>query len=245
MPSSGLLMLRSFWWLRMFSSLLLVVGELTLSAPYAAGLSEQAGEYEVKAAILYNLSRFVEWPPSTYPDPQTPTALCILGRDPFEDFLTSLTKNQNASGRPVLIRHLKNERGIRDCQVLYISSSERKSVAQILSTLKGSTVLTVGEMSQFAAQGGIVQFKLEERQMHFDINLEAASRMGLKISSRLLVLARIVKGRDPESGTGEQLIAQPSVLSAKILPSLAAAGIVAGCIPFSNILLASAGSQFK
>lgn len=229
----------------MFASLLLVAGQFLLSAPPAAALGEQVGEYEVKAAILYNLTRFVEWPPSVYPDPQAATTLCILGRDPFGDSLTSLAKNQDASGRPVLIRRVKNERGIRDCQVLYISSSERKSVAQILSALKGSTVLTVGEMSQFAALGGIVQFKLEERQVHFDVNLDAASRMGLKISSRLLVLARIVKDRGSESGTGEQLVAQPSVLSATILPSLAATRIFAGCIPFSNILLASAGSQFK
>jgi uncharacterized protein DUF4154 len=152
-----------------------------------------AGEYELKAAMLLNLTRFVEWPPSAYSDPQAPTVLCILGRDPFEDSLTSLVSKQSASGRAVQIRRIANDKGIRGCHVVYISSSERKSVAQILSNFKGANVLTVGEMAQFAAHGGMIQFSLEEKQVRFEINLAAASEAELKISSRLLVLARIVK----------------------------------------------------
>jgi hypothetical protein len=159
----------------------------------AVGQQDSAGEYELKAAMLYNLTRFVEWPPSAYADPHAPTVLCILGRDPFGDSLASLAVNQNAEGRPMQIRHIPNDKGIRGCHVVYISSSERKSMAAILSTLKGSSVLTVGEMAQFAARGGMVQFSLEEKQVRFEINLEAASEADLKISSRLLVLARIVK----------------------------------------------------
>jgi hypothetical protein len=87
--------------------------------------------------------------------------------------------------------------------VLYISSSERKTVAQILTRLKGSSVLTVGEMSQFAVQGGVIQFTLEDKQVHFQINLDAASQMELKISSRLLVLARIVKDQGPNADSRE------------------------------------------
>jgi|ERR1700720_1637288 YfiR/HmsC-like len=73
---------------------------------------------------------------------------------------------------------LKNENGIRECHELYISTLERKIVAQILSRLKGSNVLTVGEMPHFAVQGGIIQFALEDKQVRFEINLDAASRIG-------------------------------------------------------------------
>jgi len=159
----------------------------------AAGQKDSAGEYELKAAMLYNLTLFVEWPPSAYPDPQAPILLCILGRDPFGSSLTSTVPGKTARGRSVLIRHLQNDKEIRSCQVLYISSSERKTAAQILSTLNGSSVLTVGEMTQFAAHGGMIQFSLEDQRVRFDINLDAASRAGLKISSKLLVLAQIVK----------------------------------------------------
>ena len=201
--------------------LLAVAGALAVSAQPASAQREQVAEYELKAAILYNLGRFVEWPPSAYPNSQAPTLLCILGQDPFGDTLKTLGQKQDANGRSVSIRQLKNENGIRDCQVLYISTSERKSVVPILARLKGSSVLTVGEMSHFAVQGGIIQFTLEDKQVRFEINLDAASRMTLKISSRLLVLARIVKDqeRKPDS-TGELATAAPSaVASAFFLPS--------------------------
>lgn len=150
-------------------------------------------EYKLKAVMLYNLMYFVEWPPSAYPDPRAPILLCILGRDPFGSFLTSTVLKQTVNGRPVLILHPQNDKEVLGCQILYISSSERKTAAQIFSTLNGSSVLTVGEMTQFAAHGGIVQFSLEDKQVRFDINLDAASRAGLKISSKLLALAQIVK----------------------------------------------------
>lgn len=93
----------------------------------------------------------------------------------------------------MLIRHLQNDKEIRGCHILYMSSFERKTAAQVLSTLNGSSVLTVGEMTKFAAHGGMIQFSLEDHQVRFDSNLDAASRARLKISSKLLALAEIVK----------------------------------------------------
>src|SRR5439155_13070642 len=211
----------AFSWPRAMVILSAVAGALAVSAQPASAQTDQVGEYELKAAILYNLSRFVEWPASSYADSQTPTVLCILGQDPFGNSLKTLGQKKDASGRPVSIRQLKNENGIRDCHVLYISSSERKTIAQILTRLKWSSVLTVGEMSQFAVQGGVIQFTLEDKQVHFQINLDAASRMALKISSRLLVLARIVKDQGPNPDSrGELAAAEPvAVASAYFRPS--------------------------
>jgi YfiR/HmsC-like len=154
---------------------------------------DSASEYELKAAMLYNLVQFVEWPPKAYTGAQGPTNLCILGRDPFGDSLASVVVRQKIAEHPMQIRHVR-EQAIRDCHVLYVSSSERKNIPRILSSLQGSNTLTVGEMSQFALHGGIIQFALEEKRLRFDINLEAAARANLQISSRLLALARIVKG---------------------------------------------------
>jgi hypothetical protein len=158
-----------------------------------AGQDDSAGEYELKAAMLYNLTRFVEWPPSAYSDPQAPVVLCILGRDPFASTLTSTVLNKTVNGRQVLILHPQSGKDVRNCHLLYISSSERKTTAEIFSILNGASVLTVGEMTQFAAQGGMVQFSLEDQQVRFDINLNAASQAGLKISAKLLAISRIVK----------------------------------------------------
>ena len=165
----------------------------TFSVVPVAGEQESAGEYELKAAMLFNVIRFVEWPPAAYSDLRAPTVLCILGWDPFGTSLTSLVSGKIVDGRPVQIRHLKDVDGFLACHVLYISSSERKSVVQILANLKGSSILTVGEMGQFAARGGMVQFALYEKRVLLEINLDAANRAGVKISSRLLAIARIVK----------------------------------------------------
>jgi hypothetical protein len=194
--------------------LLAVAGALAVSGQPASAQGDQVGEYELKAAILYNLSRFVEWPPSAYASSQAPTVLCILGQDPVGTSLKTLGQKQDTNGRPVSIRQLKNEDGIRDCHVLYVSTSERKTFAQILTRLKGPNVLTVGEISQFAVRGGVIQFTLEDKQVRFEINLGAASRMALKISSRLLVLARIVKDQGHNSdSTGELAAAAPVAMA--------------------------------
>jgi len=162
--------------------------------PHAAsGQEDSVDEYKLKAALLYHLTQFVEWPESAYLDRHSPILLCILGQDSFADSLTSTFANENDNGRIVLIRHLQSDAGIPGCHILYIGSSERKIAPHILSTLNGSSILTVGEMAQFAAHGGVIQFSLEDQHVRFDINLDAATRAGLKISSKLLALAQIVR----------------------------------------------------
>lgn len=151
-----------------------------------------ADEYALKAAMLYNLARYIEWPSSAYPNPQAPIVYCILGHDPFGDALTDLAK-QAVHGHAIEIRHVVNDNGLRTCHLLYISSSERKSVARVFANLNGSSVLTVGDMTQFALRGGMIQFSLEEKRVRFQINAESASQVKVKISSQLLALARIVK----------------------------------------------------
>lgn len=213
---------RGSKWPGAIAALLAVTGTVAVSTQSARAQGDGVGEYELKAAILYNLSRFVEWPPSVYADSQAPTVLCVLGQDPFGDSLETLGQKHDASGRTVSIRRLKNEDGIRECQMLYISTSQRKAVSQILSRLKGLSVLTVGEMSHFAAQGGIIQFTLEDKQVRFEINLDAASRTDLKISSRLLMLARIVKEKARNPDSTSKLTADAPVTSAStfFLPSI-------------------------
>jgi hypothetical protein len=159
----------------------------------SAGQEGSVDEYRLKAAMLYNLTQFVEWPSSAYADSHAPVILCILGQDPFANSLASSIPKGTENGRAVLIRHLQSDAEFQGCHILYISSSERKTTAHIFSTLQGSCVLTVGEMAQFAVHGGIIQFALEDQFVHFDINVDAASRARLKISSKLLALAQIVR----------------------------------------------------
>jgi len=153
----------------------------------------ESSEYDLKAAILLNLVKFVEWPPSVYSSAQAPTVLCTLGRDPFGSVLDQFVSKENSKDRPFLVRRLRRGDDPHGCHLVYISSSERKLLAQVLKSIEGGRVLTIGEMEQFATQGGMIQITVQDKQVHFTINLNAASHEQLQIRSGLLALSRIVE----------------------------------------------------
>lgn len=193
-------------WLREPGAIVFLMALCALIPFEAVAQTSSAGEYELKAAMLYRLTYFVEWPATAAPDSQGATILCVLGQDPVGTALPSVISGQSGSARRVEVRHPRNAGESGGCQVVYVAASEKKNMAQILATLKlkGSGVLTVGDMAQFAAKGGMIQFSLDESHVRFDINLDEATQAGLKISSRVLMLARIVKAADkPTAATHE------------------------------------------
>jgi uncharacterized protein DUF4154 len=186
---------------RIFAAYFLLAG-LALFPVHGSAQEYRSGEYELKAAILFNLVKFVEWPATAYSSAQAPTLLCTLGRDPFGSALNEFAGN-NVNGRPLVIRRLERDDDPHGCHLVYISSSERKLLAHVLKTLQGGPTLTVGEMKQFAVRGGMIQLTVEEKQVHFTINLSVASREQLQIRSNLLALSRIIESNaDPRTETG-------------------------------------------
>jgi hypothetical protein len=153
-----------------------------------------AAEYDVKAAFLYNFTKFVEWPPAAFPDARSPLKICVLGEDPFGKTLRALM-DEEVGGRPLTLLRLDSLSNPAACHVLFISRSERNRLPQIFATLDDAPVLTVGDTPELFEQGGIINFILERSKVRFEINQEAAERVGIKISSKLLALARYVKGR--------------------------------------------------
>lgn len=169
-----------------------VLGECCLMAGLAANYArgQAANKYQVKAAFLYNFGRFVDWPANSSTDP---FVIGILGDDPFHGALEATVKDKTIDGRQVLVNRVVSIDAARNCQVLFISPSESQKLPSILNSLKGSPVLTVGETTGFARLGGVINFRIEDYRVRFEINVDAAERAGLKISSKLLSLARIVK----------------------------------------------------
>jgi YfiR/HmsC-like len=159
--------------------------------------TEQASEYQIKAAFLYNFAKFVEWPPAVSPGANDPMEICVVGEDPFGNTLNQSIEGKTVSGHKLMIRRLKPAQDMKGCQVAFISSSEKSHLPSVLESLKGGGVLTVGETEGFAALGGVINFTMENDKVRFEINLDAAGRAGLKISSKLLLLARIVKEQGP------------------------------------------------
>jgi hypothetical protein len=171
--------------------------------------AQAPSEYQVKAAFLYNFAKFVEWPPDLFNNPRGPLVLCVAGKDPFGDFLEGIVQGKTANGHPLTIRRLQREGEARSCQILFISSSERNRVRPVLQSLNGASVLTVGETDGFAQQGGVINFTLEDNHVHFEINVDAAERAGLKISSKLLSLAKIVRAEQSSIGRKNAGLPEP------------------------------------
>jgi len=158
----------------------------------AAAQSEQLSEYEVKAAFLFNFTKFVEWPESSFDDSQTPIVLGIIGDDPFGDNLARIVAGQKVQGRGIVIRKESLGDDLRRCHVLFVSASERLHSAQILSSIQPASVLTVSDMDGFAEAGGVIQFVMQENRVRFVVNLDAATQNKLRLSAKLLALARVI-----------------------------------------------------
>jgi hypothetical protein len=147
-------------------------------------------EYELKAAFLYNFAKFVEWPAQAFANPQAPFVVGILGQNPFERELERTVQNKTINGRPFEIKEFRVVSEVKSCHILFISSSERKRLPEVLRTVRGMSILTVSELDRFLQAGGMIQFIMEGKKVRFEINDEAARKAELRISSKLLSVAR-------------------------------------------------------
>jgi hypothetical protein len=157
------------------------------------GLRGQVNEYQVKAFFLSNFTRYVEWPAQSFHSPQDPIVICVLGQNPFAGALEEATRGKLVEGRALLVRQVSEIQPPCRCHVLFVSAPERKRFRSTAGVIKGSGVLTVGEMQGFLGDGGVVNFKVEEGKVRFEINMEAAGEERLHISSKLLRLAQIAR----------------------------------------------------
>ena len=159
-----------------------------------AGSPEQPfDEYQVKAAFIYNFAKFVQWPSNTFASSNEPMAICVLGQNPFGHSLEDTVAGRAIEGRSLVVRHISIVNQAAGCQILFISSAENKRPLPILAEVKTPGILTIGESDASAADSVVINFKLEGGKVRFEINLEAAEREKLRISSRLLSLAHIVE----------------------------------------------------
>lgn len=168
---------------------------LCLAATGSVRADSRAEEYTVKAAFLFHFSQFVEWPEGTFKEPDSPLVYCTVGEDPFHGALDSTLSGKMAGAHLFQVRHLTRAQEAQGCSVVFIGDEERKQISATLNAVKGSPILTVGESEQFIQEGGMIGFCMEENKIRFNINLEAAERAHLKISSRLLTLSKTVIGK--------------------------------------------------
>lgn len=151
-------------------------------------LAQAPSEYEVKAAMVYNLTKYVTWPS---PWPFQNASICVLGRDPFGATLDKAVAGRSIGNMPILIRRLSDSQELNSCAVLFISASEQPRIREILRRVETTPVLTVGDMKNFAASGGGVGLVQERNRIGLEVNLGATNKAGVRVSARLLKLAKV------------------------------------------------------
>jgi hypothetical protein len=164
------------------------------SAVLAARLApaQTAREYEVKAAVLYNFARFVEWPEGSFRTPDDPIVLAVAGDDPFGAALEHAIEGQTAQGRRFTVRRFQTREQLEACHILFVGSSEdHLGWLAALARRQSVGVLTVGEGRRFARRG-TVAFLIDDRRIQLAVNLESVAAARLRVSSKLLALATIV-----------------------------------------------------
>jgi hypothetical protein len=153
-------------------------------------------EYQVKAAYLFNFLKFVEWPDDPAADLHGKWVIGIVGDSPIGGELAQLVQGKNVQGRELQVKKFQAAENLRACNILFISESEKVHVPSILAALRGSSVLTVADMDNFIGSGGMIQFVVEDARVRVAIDVGATGRARLKVSSKLLSLARVVTGTD-------------------------------------------------
>lgn len=169
-----------------------IVASFLALAMTATAQSARAPEYQVKAAFLYNFAKFVEWPAPALPGSSAPFRICVLGHDPFGDALTTIVQGKSIAGHAILSLQVQSPAEARSCHVLFLSESDPENLKHELDRLRDLPVLTVGDSADFLPLGGMINFVLEQDRVRFEINLAAAERHHLKLSSKLLAVARVV-----------------------------------------------------
>ncbi len=160
---------------------------------------EKPGEYQVKAAYLYNFGRFVEWPARVATASTGSFTICVLGEDPFGPALDTTLAGEMIGNQKVAARRISSLQESVDCQILFISSSEAKRLNKIIEALGNSAVLTVSDIPQFSQRRGMIQLLMEGNRIRFEVNLAATQRAGLTLSSELLKVATAVR-KNPQPG---------------------------------------------
>jgi hypothetical protein len=179
---------------RLLRILLLGLSALLLNAALAATCLAQSQaevlEYRIKAAFLCKFVHYVEWPPQAFARPDSPIVIGVVARDAVADEITRTAAALAADGRPLKVLRLRPGDSMAEVHLVYVASSENSRLAETLAAVKGRPVLIVTESSQAVALGSMINFVVVDDKVRFDISPHAAESSSLRISARLLSVAR-------------------------------------------------------
>jgi len=167
---------------------------LLIAAPVTRAEEGVASESQMKAAFLVNFPKYVDWPVTST---NRSVVVAIYGDDRVvNEFLDMIHGGRSINGRPLTLKRITTEEEIQsDCDILFIAASQRHRIPAILEKVKGTSILTVSESEDFLEKGGIINLIRKDRNIRLGVNLKAAGQARLRISSSLLSVADVVKGK--------------------------------------------------
>lgn len=149
-------------------------------------------EYQVKGLFLLNFAKYVDWPAEVFTNETDPVIIGVIGETKYADDLKNSLAGKTFGKRAVILRQIENVNESPNCHILFITTSEKNRLSEILAKVKGKPILTVGEWEQFVSQGGMVNFMKKQGKVRLEIDLNASRAAGLQISSKLLSVADVV-----------------------------------------------------
>lgn len=155
-------------------------------------MSTAALEYKVKAGYLFNFARFIEWPAGALPAPESPFVIGVLDGGDAVPIVQSLLVGRKLDGHPVQLKAVTADELGKGIHILFITRTAGKTPEEIAAALGKSATLVVGETDFFAERGGMVGFTRQEESIRLSLNLERATEVGLRVSSKLSSVAKIV-----------------------------------------------------
>jgi hypothetical protein len=170
----------------------LLFGLLPFEGPRDAGAAIGASEYDVKAAFLFNFAKFVEWPAWTFERSGGAMVFSVVGDDPFGPALDRIARNEKVQGRPIIVKRVRRVEDLGPCHIVFIRGRGDAAVSSLIHQASAPYRLVVGEDPEFAERGGGIGFYFEQRRIKFTVNVGATERAGLKVSSKLLKIARVI-----------------------------------------------------
>jgi hypothetical protein len=166
---------------------------------YGGAAKEPDAEYKIKAALIYKLALFVEWPERVFQQPDRPLEICLLGDNPFGSAL-SVLERRKVRGRPIAVKYyaVSRESVSGGCHLLFVNEARDSSLRELLGSLDGHSILTISDMDGFAETGGMIEMASKDGRVGFRININSLKRGGLKIAAELLNLSTVIQA--PDSG---------------------------------------------
>jgi len=181
--------------------MLVFVWAMTVSPGMGLAETPTSLEYKVKGAFLLNFAKFTKWPADEFAGSNTPITIGIVGDDPFGSALDQLVAGETIGTRPIVVKRLVSSADLSQCQILFFPKST--DAGDVLKRVASLGVLTVGESDDFLDAGGVIRLLIEDKKVRFEVNMDAAQRAHLTVSSQLLKLARTIKPLKHESNVPE------------------------------------------